>query len=373
MTINPFRVSVWDKSFGFVGWIGNPTEVHAIPRHNGLPTGSLVIDGDHRWADALMDVDSGVRAHIDYEGTRAIGGRVMSAVLQGPSSSSQLTVQIEDDWRLLTRILGWQVPGSAISAQSASEYRVITGPAETVVKTLVAQNVARLGLPVTCATDLGRGDTITVSIRMLPLTDRLLPAIDQAGIGVTVRQTGSGFILDCYESSPYPVTLTEASGIVETWKLSRAAAKATRAVIGGSGDGTARGFRAVVDTALEAATGDVIEVFVDARETSDTTVLDARGFEHIAEGAPTAGLAVTFSETAHFRYGPGGVSVGDIVTLDVGKPITDVLRTAELVYTAADGVSATPVIGQRSDDPNTTLVQAVSAALRASRNANVRS
>jgi hypothetical protein len=144
----------------------------------------------------------------------------------------------------------------------------------------------------------------------------------------------------------------------------------TRTVIGGQGEGTAREFRVLTDTTLETAWGDKIEVFTDARDTAVTTEQDAAGAQALADGAPTAGLKLTFAETASFKYGTS-VRVGDLVTTVLvpgAPPITDVLREAVLSWTVADGFSATPVVGDRSDDPNRTFARAISALAKAIRN-----
>lgn len=365
---SPLTVTIYDKAFARKGWVGDPESVEVHPRHNQQPTATLTVAGDHIYAPALLA--DGARATIDYDGEQ-----VMSGVLRAKSGTSgkdsSLTVTLEDDWRIMTRVLGWPNPTGAITAQGAvTAYDVKTGPAETVAKWFIGRAATRLGLPVTIATDQGRGGTISVKMRMHPLADRLLPLIDQAGIGVTVRQVGAGLVVDCYEPSWYPRDLTAESNVVIAWDWDTEGPTATRTVIGGQGEGTAREFRVVTDTTLEAAWGDKIETFTDARDTAVTTEQDAAGAETLAEGAPTAGLKLTLAETASFRYGTS-VRVGDLVTTVLvpgAPPITDVLREAVLSWTVGDGFTATPIVGDRSDDPNRTFARAVSRLAKAIRN-----
>lgn len=371
MSSAPFTVTLYDKAFTRIGWVNDFLDIRATPRHNALGTAEFTVRSSHRYAGALLT--PGTRVVIGYQGSFLMSGPVRGA--SGNMATGALTFRIEDDFRLLSRILGWPVPGSAIGSQSGSEYYTVTDNAETVVKTIVGANATRLSLPLTVATDLGRGDVVTVAVRMHPIADRLLPVIDTAGIGVTVRQVGAGLVLDCYAPTTYPRTLTAASGVVRDWEYSATAHKATRAVVGGGGDGTAREFRAITGTALESATGDVVEVFVDARDTNDNTVLDQRAQDAITEGAPTSGISVTLAESKHFRYGVAA-SVGDILTISPGPglDVTEVMREATLSWNASEGLRVRPAVGDpNATNPINTITKSIAALARGFRNQNARS
>lgn len=370
----PFTITVYGKNQNTKGTVGDPLSVVATPRHNQQPTAALTVAADHpRFGDLLAP---GARVQIKYHGEHLVGGMVRMREMAGPTKTATATFQVSDDWRLLTRMLGWPVPGAALTAQT-SEYDVRTGPAETVTKGLIAANAVRLGIPLTVAPDYGRGATITVQSRFHPLADRLFPAVDQAGIGITVRRAGSSFLLDCYTPRVYPSVLTEASGVVQDWKWTHADPAAMRVVVGGKGEGTARVFTPVVDTARTAEYGDVIEVFKDATDTDTDTERVARGQEVLAETGPKYGLAVTLAETATFRYNPAGgagVRVGDRVRLEVGPGVIveDVLREATLAWSVDKGLTVTPVVGERTDDPNRTFARAVAALAKGFRDIRAR-
>jgi hypothetical protein len=340
----PFKVTVYDKLSSRKGWIGDPIMVRAVPRHNLLSTAEVTFRADHpKVGDVLA---AGARLHLDYDGSHLIGGRISRREGSGPAKASVITVTVEDDWRLLTRMLCWPDPTAALSSQLVA-YDNRTGNAETVVKGLILANATRLGIPVTIAPNLGRGATIKTSHRFHPLTDRL--DLDAAGIGVSVQRdpaTGN-YLVDCYEPATYPRDLTEQSGVVQKWDWTETSPSATRAIAGNQGEAESRSFRSQVDSAREADWGDIIEVFLDARDTDDATETDQRMDELLeTEGAPTAGLSVELSETDTFRYGTG-VRVGDRVTLAVGVTgVTDVLREAVLTWTAKGGLLVTPTVGQ---------------------------
>lgn len=377
MTGEPFEIEIRDKTFARPGWVGNPLALTVTPRHNQQPTGSITVSASDRAAVLLQA--PGARVRIRYRGEHILGGPCRLLSSEGVGSKRTRTFQVADDFRLLSRMLLWQVPGAPITGQSAAEYHTVTGPAETVVKTLVGAGAARLGLPVTIAPDLGRGSTITASARMSTPADLLLPLVDQAGIGVSVVQDGSGFVVDCYEPVDWPHVLSEAKGSLTEQSWSRQPPEVTRVVVGADGDGVARTYRHYVDSTRESEWGDVIETFVDARDIKSTdpdfeALMAARGAAALAAGAMKTGLALKLGETRVFRYGGQGVHVGDRLTIDLsgGVTVTEVLREATLSW-APDGLDVTPVIGEIRDDPTATLGRAISALARQQRTQTSRS
>jgi hypothetical protein len=360
---HPFRITVYNKAYVRQGWIGDLISLGVQVTHNGLGEASLTLGA----SDAKIPIlrDTGARVTIDYLDEPLLSGKIRAKSGTGPGTDGTMTFTVVDDLRLLYRVLGWPVPGAAITAQNTSEYHTVSGPAETVLKTVVTANaVTRLGEPVTVAASLGRGSTITAAFRFHPLADRLFPAVDAAGIGVTVRQQGAGLLLDCYVPELHPRTLTEAGGVITDWSWSQADAEATHVVVGGQGEGTARTFAAYSDAARVTDLGERIEVFRDARDTGSGSVYSQRATETFAETAPKSGLSVKFSETSVFRYGgPGGVRVGDKVTLQVGSglEITDTLRSAAFSWTRDNGLEVTPAIGDITDNTDSKFAKAIAA------------
>lgn len=371
--MNGLTITIFSKTFQRLGFIGDPVSVSMTLRHNGQSAATVEIPADHQRIGHLMT--PGVRLVIERDPGIYLSGPIMGRAGSGDPGGT-VTLDVEDDWRLLTRILGWPVPTQPITNQgSATAYDTRTGPAETVLKWFTSRNITRLGLPVTVAPDLARGASMSAQLRMHRLADRLLPTIDQAGIGVSVRQSGSGLRLDCYAPTVRTREITPSSGIVRSWSWQQSGPTVTRTVIGGQGEGTAREFRRRIATAVETEWADITEAFVDARDTNVAVELDARGDAALLEGAPKTGLTMELAETGPFKYGIA-VSVGDRVTtrLVPGAPaITDILREVSLTWTASDGLIITPVIGERADDPNQTFARAVASVARAVRNINSRS
>lgn len=367
MAISPFTVTVYSKTMAKMGTVGAAQSIVATPRHNQQSTAELVVPATApRLADLMAD---GARAVLTYRGAYLMSGPITSYTGKGPRDTATFTFQLADDWDILGRMLAWPVPGAAIGAQTAAEYDTRTGAAETVFKALVTANKAHGNSGVTVAADLGRGSTITTTNRFHPLTERTMPLIDAAGIGTTVRQIGGVLVVDCYPVRTYPRTLTESSGIVQDWSYSHRRPKATRVVVGGKGEGTARLFRTVIDTVAEATLGYSVEAFLDSTDSNSAAELDAKGAQFLTLNGPTNGLSISLSETPTFRYDPTGVKgirVGDLIPLEVGPGVvvTDVLRQATIAWTADDGLSVTPQVGDRSDDPSFALASVIAAMRR---------
>jgi hypothetical protein len=355
----PYEIVVY-KGWDFVGWVGRPIDLKPTIRHNMKSTATFAIDSDHLRAADLMS--PGARVMIYRHGEFQMSGPVRLVAGQFAIASS-LTFTVEDDFRILNNWLAWPKPTAAVTAQDV-EYRTITGPAETVVKTIMAENAARLGFPLTVAPDQGRGETGTYTFRFHPAYDRLFPMVDQAGIGVTVKHSGRGLLLDCYTPRNYPHLLSMEGGTIVGGSYSLSAPTATRVIVGGNGDGVARDFRTFPDAALEVEWNDVVEVMKDARDSGSGDIYATRASESLGEGAPMAGLSLELSETEHFRYGGDGLNRGDLVTALInGQPYADTLREVRLSWDKG-GDTATPVIGERTDDPDTMLAKRIRALQR---------
>ena len=393
--VNPFKITVYNKLLVRKAIISTPLSLRAIPRFNLKPTAEFGLALSHPALTHLME--AGSRVVIEYNGT-SLSGPIIARSIQGPTISGFATFMVEGDFRILHETLGWPVPGSAITNQGGAERHVVTGPAETVVKQLFTANaINRLGNAYAVATDQGRGDIITVELRFESLHEKLFPAVEDAGIGVSIQQVGSQIVLDCYEPSTYAPILSEESGIVQDWSWTNSAPKATDVVVGGRDEAKLREFRQFSDSAAADLWGFRSEAFTDARDVGselnewygdmktaqgqtppDTAAIAAlnasyagirsayesliakRGAESLADNAEKTGIRMVLSETDSFRYGDS-VNVGDKVSMKVGPglTLTDTLREAELTWTFEDGVKATPSVGEITDNPDRAFAKAL--------------
>ncbi len=259
---SPFVITVYDKAFRRLGWVGAYESLTLNLRHNAVSTAALVVANDHvRLPDLLAN---GARLVIEYEGATVLTGPVTSSTGE-LAPDGAVTVTVESDWRVIRALLGWQVPGGALSAQS-KRYDRRRGPAETVAKQLIAANAARLGIPLDVEEDGGRGEVISVAVRMHPLVDRLLPAVDVAGVGLRVQQVGQRLHLSCYVPRVRERVLTQESGVIVAGEWELAAPTVTDVVAGGYGEGVHREFFSASDAAAKVAYGPSLfaESFLDA-------------------------------------------------------------------------------------------------------------
>jgi hypothetical protein len=184
--------------------------------------------------------------------------------------SGLYTVTVEDDFRVLREILGWPAPANTISNQGTAEYRKYTGNAEGIVKVAVTENgINRLAVPgLTVAPNLARGGTVPggLAFRFHPLADLFFPAVEDAGLGVSVRQVDDALVLDVYEPQTFPRTLSVKGRTLQQVTMTRTRPTASRAITGGSGEGKARYFRQLVSTTRETNYGMRAETFVDDRQ-----------------------------------------------------------------------------------------------------------
>lgn len=367
------RLTVWSRAYRRLGEVMGPSSVAFSPRWNAASDLSFVIPVDHKRADDLREDGARVVAEymIDHEPVVRRSGVVERVTGEG----SELTVQWADDWaEVMQRITGWPNPSGTITQQGDDgAYWTRRGPAETVALDAIRANVARIGAGVTVPASQGRGAQIDVSLRFHPLADRLLPQVDDAGIGVGVVQVGSTRRVEVAQRQQRTTSvMTEASGAVLTGSWSLTAPTLTRVVVGCGGEGEARRFVTRIDTVRESR-WPRREMFVDARDipTDDpdmTTRALARADEKLAEAAPRSSVAAPLAETARYRYGRS-YNLGDVVAVQMkDSPIlTDVVREVAISWTPDAGLVVTPRVGLWDDSPEVRQAQLVARIAREQR------
>lgn len=372
---SPFRIRVYDKTFAFLFQLPDPDSVSLTVRHLAKGTAVIVVPVGHRRAAALMA--PGVRVAVDYltsatgpynsdaSWLRVISGPIWTREADGGTRNGTLTLGVEDDFRLLETVLAW--PNAALNVNAQPVSRTISGPAETVIKTIVAENlVARLGAPVTVSADLGRGQSVSVSLRFDVLADSLLPLATVGGLGIRISQNviGSGFVFDVYQPTDRTAQpLSEASGTLLDWKLQTTGPTVTRVVVGGGGDGALRGFTLTTDSARESEWGVKVETFADASSATTAADLSQAAAAALSVGQASAGFSVTAAETDIVRFGKN-LFVGDLIRVRISDSldVSDVLSSCSLAWTDDAGLTVTPQVGSgsASQSPDAVLARAVS-------------
>ena len=365
----PFSFDLFGPEFNWMAPLGAIKSVEGTVRANAISDLVLTVPRTHIRAEALAK--PGARLRTTFRDAQLMSGPLRQ---RAGGMKSDLVFDCQSDWRILHNFLGYVNPAERIlnglltrQGDEGREYSIGRKPAETVLKDAVRKNVVeRRGYPLTIAPDQGRGKVMEASFRMQPLYDRLFPAVQDAGLVVTVEQDAGGLVLDCYEPQPYPNELTEQSRVIQKWSFNGSAPEATSGVLGAQGQGEQREFLAFQDPVREAQWGDVIEVFKDARDTSDRETHAQRIASALLETAPKSSLTIELAETGNFRiFGPKGLKPGQLVTARVGdgQQITDVVTEINFSWDMDNGLKLTATIGPK-DDPNETLVKVISALAR---------
>jgi hypothetical protein len=378
-----FRVEVYDRNFDFKGFIGNPLFVTVIPKRMMPGMTTVSVPADHRLVPTLLE--EGARMWIkDWDtGDHLMSGWVDNVRIQGPSKRATVEFDVVDDFVIFQYILGWVVPDNDIDEQNtAGTNWTLNDDAETVLLTALQENgVERLGLPIDVPESQGRGAQVKGRLRFQSLYDRLIPVEDGAGIieagievGVQQNPDAPGLKVNVWEPREITKVITEESGILDSYRLTRRRATISRAVAGGQGEGILRLLREKADTDLEALLGWKFEAFRDARDSDDPTVMYERIDETLKEGAAVSGMSLELSETANFIARPGKLWIGDKVSIRVrGVTFTERLQEVTISSTAGGGKVTRSRIGDYNDDPDTRiakLVRSIGRRLRV-RNADI--
>lgn len=358
-------VAVWrdlGTQWARVGEIGEYSELKFTPTFNDVGDWTLTLP----YADQALLLEPGRLVTIDWRGIRS----TWEVNPFNPSSDEETgeTVLAISGVGALSR-LGWEQawpdPNRPIDSQpvtSPEDPAPFRGSAETVARLLVAGNLRdRYGMDIVCPVSQGRGTAVTAR----PVFDNLLELVTKlardGGIGVDIG------LVDVAESSTRArltlqfwtpmnraksILLTAAAGTLDKWEQVDTAPTATKALVGGAGNGGADRFFTIVTTpASEAAAlrwGGHRVVFVDGPATFDPAELQQAGREALAEGAETRTLALTSAESegqqAFRHFNVGDIATGEVLT---GASVQDVIRSIT-VTVDENGIDVAPTFGNPS-------------------------
>lgn len=256
--------------------------------------------------------------------------------------------------------LAWPDPAHAAEAQ-ALEYDVRTGPAETVIRSLISANIgpdaptfrrAGFASKLLLDPDLGRGQTVTTSSRFDNLLSQCALAGKLGGVGFRIVVDGPNLRLKIFTPRDLSklVRLDIANGRLTSYEQATIAPSLTRALVGGKGAGTARAFierSSAASLADEAAWGRRIVTFLDQSSTSDPTELAQAGDDALATGGSVKQTTLTPTDDETMRYQRDWF-LGDFITAVVGGQ-----ESPEVVTQGAIALGVTGVrIGAQVGDPD---------------------
>ncbi|SDG21408.1 hypothetical protein [Microbacterium sp. 77mftsu3.1] len=348
-----------------------PSATTCTLRYNKASTASITVRDSDPAVPAL--IAPGARATVWLitldEGLltqrRLVEGRVGQIESAGPYGN--LTASVVDDFSWFTSMLAWQKPDAAVTAQT-SEFATYTGPAETRALAVIAAAVDRLNLPVDVPASEGRGPVGVSRFRM----DQVATVVDMltdARLQLTIernRETGR-WVVEIRTGAVYTRALTALSGVISSWRIARQPATATRVVVGGAGQGVAREYKTVINSALEAELGRVLEVYVDASDAEPGADLTPYGLEALAANAEKGSVAAELRETSWFRY-PTSYDLGTRVPVQVGPAaIHDIVSEITVAHTNEAGFTVTPRFGFADMEPQTRLTKYVASIAKSVR------
>lgn len=303
------------------------------------------------------------------------------------SDDGDLTVTLGgfDALSILGWATAWPAPALAIGSQPAQGS--YSGPAETVIRSLVTENLGtRYGLAFDAPTSQGRGATVRSKPRFDNLLTEVLRLAKRGGIGVrfglvpTTSNTRARLTLTFYvprDLSGSRIRFSAADGSLASWELTENAPTMTKAIVGGAGTGAGQYLRVVTTTQSNAdATtwGGHREAFVDGPETADNTTLDDAGADALAEGAASTTLTMEAQEPrgtkafTSFDVGDKGLAVPY-----PGVNVVDTITSIKVVHDTAGDPLVSPIFGdpEADDDPDSLLVQAIRSVARDVANAKI--
>jgi hypothetical protein len=188
---------------------------------------------------------------------------------------------------------------------------------------------------------------------MYELLSALADASANAGspLGFDVRQVGSQLNFQVFQpvNRAAYVRMDIANNRLSETTYSLAQPGLTRAIVGGSGDGTARTFlerTSSTSLAAESSWGRRIERFIDSRSSADSVALQTDGDSALAsEGKAQLTASVTPTDDATMQFGRDWF-LGDTVTVVVGNTELQSIVTELGISVNADGVRLFGTVGE---------------------------
>lgn len=348
-----FTVEVRDGDFIRQGQIDHKfLDLMFVEVFRGVGSWQLKLPVEHPLLPLLKTPGSGLVV-TDRSTGRVFSGRMQTAVLSQDATDPKGTWVISgvDDSVVAQATVVLPDPTSEPDEQSTA-YWNIAGAGETVMKQAVRLNAADLAIAardypwLSAATDLARGETISVTVRFDVLGDFLTSAGLKSNLGWAFFQVDDGVVFDVFEPQDKTalIRLDVRNGGLESTELGWSAPTATQVLVLGQGEGADRTVLPVTTAdslAAAAAWGLRWEATKDQRNTDDPTELQQAGEEILVEqGVTINSLKVTPSDAPNQHLGTDWW-LGDKVTV-----IIDESPTAAIVNQVATSITTAGVIRQ---------------------------
>lgn len=369
--MDEWSLLVRDENLDHIGVIEDDYALEAIERHLALGAWKIDLAADGPGAE-LLRAGAGILLVDSATGETLVSGPIRPQETQRAADGHTLSVSGVTDTAALGRLC-WPRPGQDIPSTGATQddaYYVTSGPAETVMRTLVDVNAgpsarAERQIPgLVLPASQGRGPTVESKTRFDSLLEALWGIGEIAGLGVRVVQQGTSLVLDVYEPADRSdeVRFSVGLGNLASYSYSLTPPEVTDIVVGVGGEGQARVFfRFTQRDPLWP--GLVLEEFVDRRDVDPTLSPGDDGYvdpqaaaqqsadERFAEAGGKASVTFVPIDTDAVAWGRD-YWLGDVVTAETEiGPVTDVIREVRYTRSAEDGQRIEPAIGEPQDQP----------------------
>lgn len=370
MKVNDLTVEIRDASLKRVGQLlpADLVGFEAVLRYNDIGSWKCNLPVGHRMAEYLKQAGSGIIIST-AEGT-LLSGPTVSVVQSQETGDPTGTYEIAgvDDSVLLKERLAYPTPTTADVTAQTNAYDERTGAAETVIKAYVTANIgasaptARKVPGLVVDASAGLGSTVTATARFETLQELIGGLADTANLGFTIEQVGTELHFIVFEPTDRSgkIRLDVYNGKLSRSEYTYAQPKVTRAIVGGDGDGAARTFLETTTTdslAAETAWGRRIEVFTDARSSTDTNALQQSGTELLTkDGKTQISVSISPSDDQTMLFGKDW-NLGDKLTVVMGNlELVSVVTEVGLLINS-DGVRIGATVGEpRTLDYETQII-----------------
>lgn len=308
------------------------TDLLALVRRQGLGIGGIIVERNQEYL--FSGPIKNIKLTSDWDDEKG----------------DYLEIEGCDDNDFLGRRLAMPPPYIA-RAGTGIGYDVFTGPAESAMIHLVANNAAMTapnprripGLIV--APDQGRGSTITVRSRFHTLISKLQEAARYDDLGFRIVQIGTGLQFQVYtpQNKTSSVVFSRERGTLGSYEYIVVAPEANFIIGGGQGEVEDRLFAYLGDEPSRALYG-TIEYFDDQRNIEDLNELIDIINNRMIEMTEKTSLKIETLEVTNTRF-MGDYRLGDRVTVEIeGETIHDVIRAVE-IKVDQEGETITPIVG----------------------------
>jgi len=377
MPENPWRVTVRNASLVEVAGVGAYRSLKFTAVLNAVGTWSITVPAESEagvlftaaYASGVLERWGVVIRRPGTSGVVFSGFATDFYLTQGGDAGlrSVVTVVGQSDEVELTDLVypsnaaAQDISSSALSTQSV-DYSTLSGPAETILLSLVSANIGPSALTtrrrksfLSIPTTSSRGSTVNIKARFDPMLDVLDQICERGGIAYRVVQGNPGTL----NLSIYVPTVRDDARFVVGSSLDRVeivgrSRRLSEVIVAGSGIGTARQFTRRGSTVSGSTLGRRA-AFVDQRQTADLAELQQAGDEELARAAAVAGFRLYPSSTEFLVFGRD-YNLGDRVTValaDGSVTVTDVVRQVSVEHDPARSAyrgRVVPTVGRLDPD-----------------------